>query len=157
MRIQELKQLQQRDYLKNNNLEQSYITQNVLWQCRPLLPEVNIVGKDRYHNVIFFEETSGSLQRRHYGKSEEATSFNLLYNDGFKTYKMTKDYLKNNQIMFNTGYDLNLLINFLENNNHRFNALKDEKKKVYQYRLSEEENELVKEFIKKMRAFRNEK
>lgn len=154
MKINDLKQQQKDDYIKNNSLEQSYIETKVLWQCKPLLPEVKIVGKDENNNIIFFEETSGSLQKRHYGKFEKANSYNLLVNNGNETKKITKQYLNQAVINFNKGYDMELLLNFIENNNPCFNALDCEKKNSYRFSLSDKEYLIVKEFIDKMRKYR---
>ena len=157
MKLSELKALKLEEYKKNNNLEQSYISDSVLWQSRPLLPTVKIVGKDGNGNVVFYEETSGSLQKRHYGKSDVATSYNLLYNDGIKTRLVTKEYLKNNVFELKEEYNIDKLVKFIENNNNRFNALDKEKTKPCQFKLTDEEHEIVKDFIKKMRKVRGQK
>ena len=55
---------------RRNNFKatkESYISEQVQFQCRELTPERKLVGKDEKGNIIFFEETSGSLQNRHYG------------------------------------------------------------------------------------------
>lgn len=157
MNLIEFKKKQADEYIKKNGLENSYISRSVLLQCKELLPEVKLVGKDENNNIIFFEETSGSLQKRHYGKSDKATSFNLLYNDGTKTEKVTKNYLLGKNIIFNEGYDMAQLHHFIENNNKCFNALEKKEKKIKcSFYLSEEEIDIVKDFVKKMREFRGE-
>lgn len=153
MNLKELKEQQKQKYIVENGLEQSHIDYKVLWQCRPLLPEVRIVGKDVKNNIIFFEETASSLQKRHYGKNKKVMSYNLLYNDGEITYKVTKEYLQSSTIIFNEGYDLNMLCEYLENASSRFNPLKDKKKKKCSFYLTEDEIEIVRQFVKKMRAF----
>ena len=140
-----------------NLLKDSYIEFKYLYQCRELTPERIEVGKDENNNTIFFEETSGSLQRRHYGKSDKATSYNLIYSDGEKAHLVTKTYLRAVKIDFNDGYDMEMLFDFLKNNNHRFNALNNEKRRNCFFYLSEREIELVKEFIKKMRMWKDER
>lgn len=154
MDLAELKKEQQDKYIIDNGLNQSYIDKKVLWQCRPLLPEIKIVGKDKNNgNIIFFEETSGSLQKRHYGKINKATSFNLVYFDGEKSNLVTRNYLVKAKIEYNDDYDLPMLNKFLDNNNHRFNALDNEKRKRYSYNLTERENEIVREFVRKLRLY----
>lgn len=157
MNLTELKKQQKEEYIEANNLQDSYVTKNALWQCRPLLPERKKVGTDNRGNEIFFEETKGSLQSRHYGKINEPSSFNLIYIENSKAEKVTMEYLEScTMIAFNDGYNIEFLINFLENNNKRFNALKGVRKKQYYFSLSEEEYQLVEDFIRKMRAYKNE-
>lgn len=153
MNLTEFKKQQMMDYKANNGIEASHISTKVLWQCRPLLPEVKIVGKSK-NNIIFFEETSGSLQKRHYGKSDKVTSYNLLYNNGKETKKVTAEYLKDTNIVFNENYDIEILNNFIKNNNNRFNALENEKRNKYCLFLSDNEIEAVKELVKRMREIK---
>lgn len=154
MDLNDYRKEQQDKYINDNGLNQSYIDKRVLWQCRPLLPEVKIVGKDKNGNIIFFEETCGSLQKRHYGNSIKASSFNLVYFDGKKSSLVTRNYLITTKIDYNDGYDLPTLNKFLDNNNHRFNALNGEKRKRYSYNLTADENEIVREFVRKMRLYK---
>ena len=154
MNLAELKKQQKEQYIKDNDLEQSYLPEAVLWQCRPLLPEVIMAGKDENNgNIIFFEETAGSLQKRHYGQSNRATSYNLVYYNGEKTDIVTRNYLVKAKINYNDGYDLPTLNKFLDNNSHRFNALNNDKPKRYSYNLTERENEIVREFVRKLRLY----
>ena len=154
MNLAELKKQQKEQYIKDNDLEQSYLPEAVLWQCRPLLPEVIMAGKDENNgNIIFFEETAGSLQKRHYGQSNRATSYNLVYYNGEKTDIVTRNYLVKAKINYNDGYDLPTLNKFLDNNSRRFNALDNDKPKRYSYNLTERENEIVREFVRKLRLY----
>ena len=152
--IKEHKEELKEQYFKCNGLEQSFVSKSVLWQCRPLLPEVKIVGKDENNgNIIFFEETAGSLQKRHYGKINKATSYNLVYYNGEKADIVTRNYLVKAKIYYNDGYDLPTLNKFLDNNSHRFNALDNDKPKRYSYNLTERENKIVREFVRKLRLY----
>lgn len=138
----------------------SYIPLNILYQCREIRPERIIVAEDR-NNIIFFEETAGSLKRRHLEKTDKATSYNLLVSDGKnKAEKLTIEWLKGKVLNYKENYNLNFLISFLENNNHRFNALGIngfEKKKHFMMTLTETEHELVKEFVQKLRTYKKVK
>lgn len=156
MNLVELKKQQKEQYIKDNELEQSYLPKAVLWQCRPLLPEVIMVGKDEKGNIIFFEETKHSLQKRHYGETIKATNFNLVYYNGEKAELVTRNYLVRAKISYNDGFDLVRLNKFLDNNTARFNALgqnNGSKRKRYSYNLTEQENEIVREFVRKMRLY----
>ena len=81
----------------------------------------------------------------------------MLYNDGIKTEKVTKDFLLNKTIIFKEGYNIEQLHHFIENNNKCFNALEKKGKKIKcSFYLSENEIDIVKDFVKKMREFRGE-
>ena len=77
-------------YIKINDLQDSYIDKKILYQYRRVLPERKEVGKTIDGNKIFFEETRGSLVKRNYGKSDVVTSWNLLISDGEKSEILTQ-------------------------------------------------------------------
>lgn len=156
MNISELRQQQKEEYIKNNDLEQSYINPDVLFRCRPLLPEVKIVGKDNNSNIIFFEETSGSLTKRFYKQFDKANSFNLIVFNGEKSELVTNEYLTTAKIEFNEGYNLEMITNFINSKNKRYNPLQHDKRKKCSFYLSENEIKLVKEFLGKIRKLKNE-
>ena len=137
-------------------IKDSYITEQVQFQCRELIPERELIGKDENNNIIFLEETSGSLQKRHYGKSKKATSFNLIISNGEKAKLVTEEYLRAVRIDFKTGYNTNMMIDFTKNKNKRYNPLQDEKREKCSFYLSREEQDLVREFLKKVRAYKDE-
>lgn len=158
MNLSELKKQLSLEYIEKNGLTDSFISKAVLVQCKDVLPERIKVGMDAKGNRIFFEETSGSLQKKHYKKTKGATSFNLLYSDGKQSKKVTVKYLNDSVIKFeNDDYDLNVLLKFIENNNNRFNALVRDKRIKCSFYLTENEIETVNEFIRKMRKFKDEK
>ena len=143
-------------YIEDNGLKESYIKPEELWRYRSVLPEVKMVGKDENGNKIFFEETSGSLAKRHYGKFDKANSFNLCVFNGAETKLVTNDYLATAKIEFNEGYNLEMLSNFINNKNKRYNPLKHAKRIKCSFYLTEEEIELVKKFVERIREIYDE-
>lgn len=141
------------EYIKNNNLTDSFIKKEVLRQCRDIVPERRYVGKDNYGNTIFFEEAEDNLRQRHYKKLDKPRHFNLLVSNGHKAVKITPGYLETATINFNEGYNLKMLEDFIKNNSKHFNPLTDERTYQASYRLTAKEHELVRIFIKKMRSF----
>ena len=157
MNLSDFKKELARKHIESNGLTDSFISKTTLMQCKDVLPERINVGIDSKGNRIFFEETAGSLQKKHYKKTKGATSFNLLYSDGKKSEKVTVEYLNDSIIKFeNDDYDLNVLFKFVENNNNRFNALGRDKRIKCSFYLTEGEIETVQEFIRKMRKFKGE-
>ena len=153
MNLREFKKRQK----ENQIIKGSYISDEVLYQCREITPERRIVAKDGYCSIVFFEETSASLQKRHYNKADKPTSFNLLYNDGEKTHKVTEKYLLNTVLYYTEGYDIDVLLNFLKNNNRRFNALEHEKRRKCSFFLTDNEIDAVKELVKRMRELKGDR
>lgn len=144
-------------YIKTNNLQDSYIDKKIIYQYRRVLPERMIVGKTKDGKYqIFFEETRGSLKKRNYGKSDVVTSWNLLFSNGKKSNLVTMDFLKKNEITFATGYSINYLIEFVQNNNKRTNALNTKKHERARHSIwvDDDEFEIIQEFIKKLREAR---
>ena len=112
-------------YIKINDLQDSYIDKKILYQYRRVLPERKEVGKTIDGNKIFFEETRGSLVKRNYGKSDVVTSWNLLISDGEKSEILTQE--KFNAIIdiikFTAEFSSIDIENFIANNTKRTNAL----------------------------------
>lgn len=143
-------------YLEDNHLIDSHIDKKILYQYRNVIPQRKYVGRtDKYK--IFFEETRGSLLKRNYGKSDKVTSWTLLYSDGEKPERITKDFIEKNEIIYYDGYSEEFLFNFLKNNNKRTNGL--EVKKDYKRHtmfVTDDEYDMIKDFIKKIREVKDE-
>ena len=142
-------------YIKINDLQDSYIDKKILYQYRRVLPERKEVGKTIDGNKIFFEETRGSLVKRNYGKSDVVTSWNLLISDGEKSEILTQE--KFNAIIdiikFTAEFSSIDIENFIANNTKRTNALITKKKNRKRRSIwaDDEEFEIIQEFIRKLR------
>ena len=131
----------------------SHIDKKILYQYRNVQPERKNVGVTRRGYKIFFEETRGSLCKRNYKKSDKVTSYNLVYSDGKETKMVTKEFLEANNIQFYGNYNKDMLINYLDTKSKRTDALTFEYKnrKLYNVYVTEEEKEMIKALLKKMR------
>lgn len=147
-------------YAQEHNLTDTLISLQVLRQCRPDLPERKEVGTTKDGLKILFEETQGSLLKRHYKytDSEHATSWHLIYIENGQAKKVDKKWLEGQIIDFNNDFDIEILTNYLKSNNRRFNALDNKKseKKQRSIWLTDDEYEYVLTFVEKMRRVRNE-
>lgn len=147
-------------YAQEHNLTDTLISLQVLRQCRPDLPERKEVGKTKDGLRILFEETQGSLLKRHYKytNSEHATSWQLIYIENGQANKVDKKWLEGQIIDFNNDFDIEILTNYLKSNNKRFNALDNKKseKKQRSIWLTDDEYEYVIMFIEKMRGMKDE-
>ena len=140
------------NYIKNNNLINSYIDPKFLYQVRSTKPSTMLVVKtDDY--TILFEETQGSLRNRHYGYKDKTTSFNLLIIENNKTRLFTKDDLDKLQENINyNGWTKEKIIEYLKNDRPRKNhERKKTGRKSFIIRLTEDERPIVWEFVKKLR------
>ena len=148
-------------YAQEHNLTDTLISLQVLRQCRPDLPERKEVGKTSDGLRILFEETQGSLLKRHYGysKSEHATSWQLIYIENGQANKVDEKWLEGQIIDFNDEFDIEILLKYLRTNSRRWNALdgKKSKKKQRSIWLTDDEYEYVIMFIEKMRRVKDEK
>ena len=149
------KDKERQQYIELNHLQDSYIDKKILYQYKNVLPERRFLGKTKDEKYkIFYEETRGSLVKRNYGKSQNVTSWNLLFSDGEKSEKITKEFLQNNELtLFDCSKDD--LMNFIENNSKRVNPLDTSMKKDRRRRsiwANDEEFEIIQEFIRKLRA-----
>lgn len=147
-------------YAQEHNLTDTLISLQVLRQCRPDLPERKEVGRTSDGLRILFEETQGSLLKRHYKytSSEHATSWQLIYIENGQANKVDKKWLEGQIIDFNNDFDIEILTNYLKSNNRRFNALDNKKseKKQRSIWLTDDEYEYVIMFIEKMRKVKDE-
>ena len=116
-------------YAQEHNLTDTLISLQVLRQCRPDLPERKEVGKTKDGLRILFEETQGSLMKRHYGysNSEHATSWYLIYIENGQAKKVDKKWLEGQIIDFKDEFNMEILFNYLNNNNRRFDGLNGKK------------------------------
>ena len=147
------KQLQ---YAQEHNLTDTLISLQVLRQCRPDLPERKEVGRTKDGLRILFEETQGSLLKRHYKytKSEHATSWQLIYIENGQAKKVDEKWLEGQIINFNSDFDMGILIKYLKTNSRRWNGLNGQKtkKKSRHIWLTDDEYEYVIKFVEKMRS-----
>lgn len=145
-------------YAQEHNLTDTLISLQVLRQCRPDLPERKEVGKTSDGIRILFEETQGSLLKRHYKytDSEHATSWHLIYIENGQAKKVDKKWLEGQIIDFKDEFDMETLNNYLKSNNRRFNGLdgKRTEKKQRSIWLSDKEYEYVIKFVEKMRRMK---
>lgn len=142
-------------YAQEHNLTDTLISLQVLRQCRPDLPERKEVGTTKDGLRILFEETQGSLLKRHYKytDSEHATSWHLIYIENGQAKKVDKKWLAGQTIDFNDDFDIEILTNYLKSNNRRFDGLNGKKTGKIQRSiwLTDDEYEYVLEFIERMR------
>ena len=142
-------------YAQEHNLTDTLISLQVLRQCRPDLPERKEVGRTSDGLRVLFEETQGSLMKRHYGysKSEHATSWALIYIENGQANKVDEKWLEGQIIDFKDEFNMEILFNYLKSNNRRWNALdgKRSKKKQRSIWLTDDEYEYVLTFVEKMR------
>ena len=148
-------------YAQEHNLTDTLISLQVLRQCRPDLPERKEVGKTSNGLRILFEETQGSLLKRHYKytNSEHATSWQLIYIENGQAEKVDKKWLEGQIIDFNNDFNMEILFNYLKSNNRRFNGLNGKKseKKQRSIWLTDDEYEYVLTFVEKMRRIKGGK
>lgn len=148
-------------YAQEHNLTDTLISLQVLRQCRPDLPERKEVGKTSNGLKILFEETQGSLLKRHYKytNSEHATSWQLIYIENGQAKKVDEKWLEGQIIDFSNDFDIEILFNYLKSNNRRFNALDNKKseKKQRSIWLTDDEYEYVLTFVEKMRKVKDGK
>ena len=150
----------QLQYAQEHNLTDTLISLQILRQCRPDLPERKEVGTTKDGLRILFEETQGSLLKRHYKytDSEHATSWYLIYIENGQAKKVDEKWLESQIIDFNNDFDIEILTNYLKSNNRRFNALDNKKseKKQRSIWLTDDEYEYVLTFVEKMRRIKGE-
>lgn len=148
-------------YAQQHNLTDTLISLQVLRQCRPDLPERKEVGTTKDGLRVLFEETQGSLLKRHYkySDSEHATSWALIYIENGRAKKVDESWLQSQAINFNEEFDMEILLNYLKSNNRRFNGLtgKKSEKKQRSIWLTDDEYEYVIMFVEKMRAVKYDK
>lgn len=146
------------NYIKEQNLSDSLINKKFLYQVRPDLPERKEVGTTKDGLRILFEETQGSLLKRHYKytKSEHATSWQLIYIENGQAKKVNKKWLEGQIIDFKDEFDMEILFNYLKSNNRRFDGLNGKKTGKIQRSiwLTDDEYEYVLEFVEKMREMK---
>jgi len=149
------------NYIKEQNLNDSLIDKKFLYQVRPDLPERKEVGTTKDGLRILFEETQGSLLKRHYKytDSEHATSWHLIYIENGQAKKVDKKWLEGQIIDFNNDFDIEILTNYLKSNNRRFDGLNGKKTGKIQRSiwLTDDEYEYVLTFVEKMRKVKDEK
>ena len=146
------------EYIKKYDLQNSFIEPRKLYLYRKAQPIKQEIGTTNNGDVIFFEETLGSIVNRHKGTKAEPTSWNLVYCNGETTQEVTHEWLQSATINFTSEYDKKDLINFLTTKTKRTNPLKPNKKRKQRTLcLFDDEYEYVKLFIKKLRASKNEK
>ena len=143
------------NYIKENNLQKSYIKPELLYQVRPTLPESKIVAEtDDF--IVMFEETAGSLRNRHYKYDREGKkpSFNLLFIDNNEVRLFDyNDVSKIENIELKNGYTIIDIERFLNTDNKRKNGISYKKtgRKAVIFYITDEEKELIKIFIERMR------
>ena len=95
-------------YAQEHNLTDTLISLQVLRQCRPDLPERKEVGTTKDGLRVLFEETQGSLLKRHYGysKSEHVTSRALIYIENGQTNKVNEKWLEGQILDFNNDEEV---------------------------------------------------
>lgn len=142
-------------YAQEHNLTDTLISLQVLRQCRPDLPERKEVGTTKDGLRILFEETQGSLLKRHYKytDSEHATSWALIYIENGQAKKVDKKWLEGQIIDFKDEFNIEILFNYLKSNNRRFDGLNGKKTGKIQRSiwLTDDEYEYVLEFVERMR------
>ena len=150
----------QLEYAQEHNLTDTLISLQVLRQCRPDLPERKEVGITKDGLRILFEETQGSLLKRHYKytKSEHATSWHLIYIENGQAKKVDEKWLEGQTIDFNDGFDMEILLTYLKTNSKRWNGFNGKKtdKRQRSIRVTDEEYEYVMKFLKKLRSYKDE-
>lgn len=148
-------------YAQEHNLTDTLISLQVLRQCRPDLPERKEVGITSNGLRILFEETQGSLLKRHYKytKSEHATSWHLIYIENGQAKKVDKKWLEGQIIDFKDEFNMEILLKYLKTNSRRFDGLNGKKTGKIQRSiwLTDDEYEYVLTFVEKMRRVKNEK
>ena len=148
-------------YAQEHNLTDTLISLQVLRQCRPDLPERKEVGTTKDGLRILFEETQGSLLKRHYKytNSEHATSWNLIYIENGQAKIVDEKWLEGQIIDFKDEFNMEILFNYLKNNNRRFDGLNGKKTGKIQRSiwLTDDEYEYVLTFVEKMRKVKDEK
>lgn len=144
-------------YIKENNIQDTYILKNIIWQVRGLLPERIDIGKDENGNKVFFEETLNSLRNRHYGWSNEATSYNLLLSNGETSTRITKEVFKNLNITYSGRFSKDDIEYFLKYRKNKINVLYGRMKNQRVICVNDdEEYRVVNEFLEKWRKMKNE-
>lgn len=154
------------DYIRENQLQESFLPVNILYMCRGTIPARKDVGIIEDYK-IFFEEGISSLKRRYYKQQNKVTSWNLVLSNGKTTSLLSvadKEWLLNNKnkIKFNSdnNYTIDFLINFLETKSKKRNLLnpisEEEKKYRYQKWLTKEEIILVNKLIERLREMKKE-
>lgn len=151
---------EQLKYAQEHNLTDTLISLQVLRQCRPNLPERKEVGKTKDGLRILFEETQGSLLKRHYGynRSEHATSWALIYIENGQAKKVDEKWLRSQTIDFNNEFDIEILLTYLKTNSKRWNGFDGKKtdKRQRSIRVTDEEYEYVMKFLRKLRSYKEE-
>lgn len=148
-------------YAQQHNLTDTLISFQVLRQCRPDLPERKEVGITKDGLRVLFEETQGSLLKRHYKytDSEHATSWALIYIENGQAKKVDESWLQSQTINFNEEFDIEVLLKYLKTNSRRWNGFNGQKTKKKQRSiwLTDDEYEYVIMFVEKMRAIKDDK
>ena len=140
-------------WIKENNLQDSYIGHNILYKCK-LIPIRKLIGTAQNGDKIFLEETKNSYLNRYNKVSDHATSFILLRSDGITPLPVTQEYLLKTAISYQDEYNQNYVMSFLQKKNIRLSSLDDEPKKRHNIKMTEKEYRLVKEFLKKIRNYK---
>ena len=147
-------------YAQEHNLTDTLISLQVLRQCRPDLPERKEVGRTSDGLRILFEETQGSLLKRHYKytDSEHATSWHLIYIENGQAKKVDEKWLEGQIIDFNDEFNMEILFKYLNTNSRRWNGFNGQKTKKKQRGiwLTDDEYEYVIMFVEKMRRMKSE-
>ena len=142
-------------YAQEHNLTDTLISLQVLRQCRPDLPERKEVGITSNGLRILFEETQGSLLKRHYKytDSEHATSWALIYIENGQAKKVDENWIQSQIINFNDEFDMGILLKYLKTNSRRFDGLngKTTGKTQRSIWLTDEEYEQVIKFVENLR------
>ena len=149
------KESERQQYIEKYKLQDSYIDKKIIYQYKNVIPERRFLGKTKDGKYqIFYEETRGSLVKRNYGKSDIVTSWNLLYSNNEKSEKITKEFLKNNELVL-FGCSKDDLMNFINKKSKRVNPLDTrikKERKCHSIWVDDEEFEIVQEFIRKLRV-----
>lgn len=149
-----------KDYVKRNNLVDSHIPIDFLFQVRGTKPMRKKLGEYTNGAILLLEETQGSLRLRHYGYAakEKKVTYNLLYSDGVKS-TLIKDYktflnkYDTSDLILNGNYTIDDIVEFLKYDNkrktkHVYAKSGRRQRNIY---VTDEELIYVKEFIKRMR------
>ena len=140
------------EYIKKYDLQNSFIEPRKLYLYRKAQPIKKEIGTTNNGDVVFFEETLGSIVNRHKGTKTEPTSWNLVYCNGYVTQEITQEWLESIEIYFTSEYDKEDLINFLSTKTKRTNPLKPNKKRKQRTLcLFDDEYAAVKDFLRNMR------
>lgn len=143
-----------KEWIIDNNLQNSFLLQKDLYICRPLLPDKQEVGTADNGDIIYFEENLRSLKERHKGIIGKPDGYNLLYLHGYdRPKRVTREYLKTVKIDYFEGYSEKTITDYILNNPQIYYRLEGKSKKMKKWSMyaTEEEKKLVEEFLRKLR------